>query len=67
MLAPARVTKARVRRYMAAVVDECREGGEVNLTLLAEAAADEFDRDKWLDDPDHWVWDLAIEVKDAVA
>lgn len=30
-------------------------------TKLAEAAADDFGYDEWLDNFDHWVWDLALE------
>jgi len=30
-------------------------------TELAENAAWEFDKDYWLDDETHWVWDLALE------
>lgn len=33
-----------------------------NSTNLAEAAAIEFDCDEFLDDPNHWIWDLASEV-----
>lgn len=36
--------------------------GEVNLPGLAEATAAHFDREEWLDDPDHWIWELPIEV-----
>ena len=36
--------------------------GEVNLTTLAENTAFNFDHEEWLDDSDHWVWELAIEV-----
>ena len=36
--------------------------GETNLTGLAEATADEMGQHEWLDDPDHWIWDMAIEV-----
>lgn len=39
--------------------------GEANLTRLAEAAAEAHDHDEWLDDPDHWVWDMAIEAAEA--
>jgi hypothetical protein len=38
--------------------------GEINYTGLAENAAVEHDCDFWLDDPDHEIWDLAIEVGD---
>lgn len=36
-----------------------------NLTKLAENAAWEFDHDEWLDDQDHWVWELSVDVMDA--
>lgn len=38
---------------------------EVNLTSLAEACAEAFDvADEGgpLDDPDHWIWEVAVEV-----
>jgi len=33
-----------------------------NATSLAEAAAHAVDHDEWLDDEQHWVWELAIQV-----
>ena len=35
---------------------------DLNATCLAEHAADVLDRSDWLDDPEHWVWDLAADV-----
>lgn len=35
-----------------------------NATQLAEAAADTFEHDEWLDDPEHWIWELAVEFFD---
>lgn len=35
-------------------------------THLAETAADAFERHDWLDDPDHWVWDIAIDAFDTI-
>lgn len=38
---------------------------EVNATALAEAAASAFDADYVngpLDDPDHWIWEAALEI-----
>lgn len=62
--------EAEVRRWMqanrAAHVDP--QTGELNCTGLAEAAAAEWDRDHEggpIDDPDHWVWDLAVEARGA--
>lgn len=40
--------------------------GLANLTELAELAAHELDHDEWLDDELHEVWELAIEVADAM-
>lgn len=37
--------------------------GELNATQLAESAAQAFDQNHTggpLDDPDHWIWELAI-------
>lgn len=36
--------------------------GIANLTGLAESVAWAMDQDQWLDDPLHWIWDLASEV-----
>lgn len=35
-----------------------------NATSLAEAAAHHAigDNDTWLDDSDHWIWELAIDI-----
>jgi hypothetical protein len=35
-----------------------------NATILAEEAAWAFDRGEWLDDPDHEVWEIALEFFD---
>lgn len=38
---------------------------EVNLTSLAEECAEAFDvadEGGLLDDPDHWIWEVAVEV-----
>lgn len=32
----------------------------LNMTELAEDTAIVFNHDEWLDDPDHWIWDLAL-------
>jgi hypothetical protein len=31
-------------------------------TELAEATAIYLDHEEWLDDPDHWIWDLAFST-----
>ena len=51
--------RTEVRRYMHQHVAE-----HDNLTAMAEDAALAFEQDQWLDDPDHWIWELAIEVTD---
>lgn len=32
-----------------------------NCTQLAEEAAHRCKHPEWLDDPDHWIWDMALE------
>jgi len=49
----------KVKRIMLA---ELQDNPEANLTMLAEEAAISVDHDEWLDDPDHWIFDLAVEV-----
>jgi hypothetical protein len=48
--------KAQARKWFALHAQEYR-----NLTDAAESCAWELGHDEWLDDPDHWVWELAIE------
>ena len=40
------------------------EDSPPSATALAEAAAATLGHDSWLDEPDHWIWDLALEVLD---
>jgi hypothetical protein len=59
--------KPEVLRWMRINLEDHRDRvtGEVNLTALAEAAAAEWGQDHEdgpLDDPDHWVWEAAVEV-----
>jgi len=44
-------------------LDHC---GICNLTRLAEDAAHHAEHDEWLDDPDHWVWEEAVDIADAL-
>lgn len=63
-------TRAEVFLWMRSNAHEYAYGQHdraMNLTQLAEAAAHWFDRDEWLDDPDHFVWDLAMKVAMQVA
>jgi len=41
--------------------------GNVNLTALAERCAHAYDNDSALDDPDHFVWEIAIEAAESSA
>ena len=43
---------------------EAWDHGEINLTRLAEIAADQFGHNEWLDDPLHPIWDIAYDVAD---
>ena len=52
--------KEQVKRMMRELLAD--EGGDVTGTQLAEAAAQEFEMDEVLDDPNHPIWDWAIEV-----
>ena len=62
-----RTLKKQVRHYMAAViwphVDPMTD--EVNTTTLAVEAAVGLDHPEWLDDEQHFVWDLAVDVAEA--
>jgi len=44
-------------------LDSC---GIANLTTLAENAAHYVEHDEWLDDSDHWVWEEAVDIADAM-
>ena len=41
------------------------EHGEINCTLLAESIAHAYDHDEWLDNPEHDVWDISLDLPDA--
>jgi crotonobetainyl-CoA:carnitine CoA-transferase CaiB-like acyl-CoA transferase len=58
---PTRADRSAMRRWMRLHADE-HEGA----TALAEAASAAFDLpEDWLDDPTHWVWDMAAEETEA--
>jgi len=48
-----------VSRYR--YLDSC---GIADLTTLAEDCAHALDHDEWLDDPDHEVWEVAVDMAD---
>ena len=52
------------KRYIARHWREHMDGrtGEVDHTSLAEAAAQRVGHDEWLDDPDHPIWDWAVDL-----
>jgi hypothetical protein len=56
--------EANIKRWMRTHVAEYvdPQTGEVNITKLAEDAAYEASRSEWLDDPNHPIWDWAIEA-----
>lgn len=60
--------QGKVKVWMRSNLDTYRdECGDVNLTALAEGAAAEFeinDEGGPLDDPDSWIWDLAVKVSE---
>lgn len=55
-------TRKAVWEYMRNVVSIFTYAGEVNCTALAEDASNHFEHPEWLDDTNHVVWDLAVDV-----
>ena len=58
--------KARVRAWMYNDAEYDPHLCGVNCTQLAENAAHMFSHDEWLDDEQHWVWELAADVAEQV-
>lgn len=60
--------KSKIKKTMKALLESGRcidnTTGEVDYTALAETTAEELGHDEWLDDSDHEIWDLALEVGD---
>lgn len=54
--------RARSWMEMHANEFEDRKTGEVNFTELAETAANHVGHNEWLDDPNHPIWDWAVEA-----
>ena len=63
----AETLKKQVRHYMAAMLQPHIDPvtGEVNATTLAVEAAVGLDHPDWLDDNQHFVWDLAVDMAEA--
>ena len=61
------IESTSIRRAMRSLVSDCVDANtnEVNRTQLAENTADALNRDEWLDDSDHILWDFAIDVSEA--
>lgn len=70
--------KSTIRREMRRILSNPESGvfdriggdpgmGFVNLTTLAEEAANNLGHNEWLDDESHPVWDVAIEAAEAIA
>jgi hypothetical protein len=61
--------QGKVKKWMRANLETYRDGcGDVNLTAIAEGAAEEFGIDHEggpLDDPDSWILDLAFKVSES--
>lgn len=53
--------RRKIKRAALRELADCVEAGEVNATRLAENTAHALNHDEWLDDPDHEVWEVAIE------
>lgn len=68
-LAPKRKdTKVYCKAHMFSIYDQCiDECLELNYTKMVELTCDEVDKMEWLDDKEHWIWDLPFEVEDNVA
>ena len=50
--------KSKAKKAMALI----SEAGDFCATHLAEMTAIELNHDEWLDDPDHWIWEVALEI-----
>ena len=60
--------KKNVKSYMNNVYEDHIDNltGELNHTSLVESAASYFEQDYEngpLDDPDHWIWEIALEIE----
>jgi len=66
-------TREEVKRVMRGIMDNegwwANEGFDINLTYLAEEATRQLEAggnyenlDATLDDPDHWIWELPVEI-----
>lgn len=57
--------KNKVIDFMRSISPDVFDGCDLNMTILAEQAAYNYEMDYEggpLDDPDHWIWDAALFV-----
>ena len=54
-------TPQAMRAFCRANAHQTVEFGECNATQLAENCAHHFDKDFWLDDSEHAVWEIALD------
>ncbi len=62
-----KISNDKIRKFMQSIVKEHVDKltDEVNCTTLSEATAYHFNHDEWLDDSNHEVWGIAIQVAEA--
>lgn len=53
------LNKRGVRCWMQTSWRDCFHRGQLDWRRLAEKAAHAFDYPEWLNDPNHWIWELA--------
>ena len=57
--------KQNYKKLAARIMDHiCLSELPETATHLAEATAIDMCHDYWLDDPDHWIWELALQKYD---
>ena len=60
------VRKVDCVRYILNNWEDYLDCGELDATLIAEDCASTFEHDEWLDDVDHWVWEVWQDVEDVL-
>jgi hypothetical protein len=56
------ILKEKCYNWMFRNVLNYEHNDEIDLTLMVEGCADEFSLSGYLDDPDHWLWELADQI-----
>ena len=59
-----KVMRRQIYNWMLSNYDDFidHQTGEINVTQLAVSCATGFDCQEWLDDDEHLVWDIAVDV-----